>query len=445
MPIFKPRIQVSLLAGLLLAVLLASACGGNAGNANVAAAVGNLHDTPAVRLNFRYEGDVPAPTLDASKSSDQERNAAIQNDFDTNRPQELLDRTLTSPDSKHVAAVYHRVTDMQAEFRIDMYAPDGKLIKKVTSESMAVHFPDTLLWSPDSNSLAFVAMLRALSPVPSGSPSPGANTAPMPAPPAPDANANTAASNTEPPSADATPTIAPTPPAPTGILVFRTEQIYIVGADGSGTRPLTENEGLIYFYYAWSPDSTMLAALATTSREWKYTDITSASKGETLIPQGRPRIIEKNGRERRLDDNATAVRPVWSPDSAKVALAFGNQIRLYDAVGVSPTQAAIPLRNQLLFSSQAYDREQHRLAGGEANANTAPETPANPDDNSTLPNEKDLASFNPIVELAWTAPDLLYLRTAYIRRMRNDADSVTSFARWHRLALSPQVILPANK
>jgi hypothetical protein len=445
MPTFRSTRKPSTLAGLLVASLLASACAGSSGTNGNSVSVGSLRETPSVRLNFRYEGDVPAPTLDAARSADVERNPAIQSDFDTNRPQELVDRTLTSPDAKHVAVVYHRVTDVQAEFRLDIYTPDGKLLKKVTSDTMAVHFPETLVWSPDSNSLAFVAMLRALSALPTASPSPGGTSAATPAA-SPVANANTdgaQVSNTEPPAPDATPIFAPTPPAPTGILTFRTEQIYICAADGSGTRPVTENEGLIYFYYMWSPDSTMLAALAATSREWKYMDMSSASKGETLIPQGRPRIIEKNGRERRLDDNLTAVRPVWSPDSAKVALAFGNQIRLYDAGGVSPTQAAIPLRNQLLFSSQAYDRAQARQASNEANANT--DQPANSDENATLPDEKLLVSFNPIVELAWTAPDLLYLRTAYVRRMRNEADSVTSFARWHRLALSPQSVTPANK
>lgn len=440
MPISKAYAHRRLLTGLLLAVLLASACGNNGGGSSDTVA-GSLRETPAVRLNFRYEGDVPQPTLDPSKAFDQERNSAVQNDFDTNRPQEILDRTLTSPNNKHVAAVYHRVTDVQAEYRLDMYMPDGKLLKKVTSDTMAVHFPDTLRWSPDSNSLAFVAMLRAFSAAPAASPSPGATPAPTLAP---DANANTAdQANTE-PAPEATPTFAPTPAAPTGILTFRTEQIYICGADGGGTRPLTENEGLIYFYFAWSPDSSMLAAMATTSREWKYMDISSASKGETLIPQGRPRVIEKNGRERRLDDNLSAVYPVWSPDSAKIALAFGNQIRLYDAIGATPTQAAIPLRNQLLFSSQAYDRAQQRQAAG-GDANAAAEPPANADENATLPDEKLLVSFNPIVELAWTAPDLLYLKTAYIRRMRNEADSVTSFSRWHRLALSVQPTQAANK
>ena len=433
---------------LICITFLGFGCGNNIFQSQPSAATA-LREVPAVRLNFRYEGDVPAPTLDAAKTTE-ERNQAIQADFDANRPLEVLDRTISAPNKKHVAAIYHRVTDMQAEYRLDMYLADGKLLKKLTSDAMAVHFPDTIVWSPDSNSLAFVAMLRAgLGVVPGATPSASpavntnsssaANTAvPVESNTNSDANANTVVP-------DATPSAAPTPPAPTGILTFRTEQIYISNADGSGVKPVTENEGLIYFYYAWSPDSTMLAALAATSREWKYLDISAASKGESLIPQGRPRIIEKNGRERRLDDNLTAVRPVWSPDSAKVAAAFGSQIRLYDANGTNPTQAAIPLRNQLLISSQAYDREQTRQtqsANTDPNANTPPANTEQP--LSTLPDEKLLVSFNPIVELAWTAEDLLYLKTAYIRRMKNEADSVMSFARWHRLALTTQAAGPAR-
>lgn len=394
-----------------------------------------IRETPAVRLNYRYEGDVPAPTI--AEQTTEDRNPGIQSDFDTNRPQELLDRTISSPDKKHVAAVYHRVTDAPAEYRLDMYTPDGKLVRKMTSDAMAVHFPETIVWSPDSANIAFVAMLRVLTATPSPSPSPGATTDPA-------ANSNTAAqpntnsaepANTEAPVAEATPAPLPTPPPPTGILTFRTEQIYTGAADGSGVRPLTINEGLIYFYYTWSPDSSMIAALAVTSREWKSMDIFSARNGESLIPQGRLRIIEKNGRERRLDDNLTAVRPVWSPDSAKVATAFGDQIRLYDATGTSPTQSAVPLRNQLLISSQAYDRQQQQQA---ADPNAAAQPTPSADEAATLPDAKLLVSFNPIVELAWTAPELLYLKTAYIRRMRNEADSVTSFARWHRIILSAQ-------
>ena len=427
-------------------ILLISGCQNNIFQPQPTAAP-MLRDVPAVRLNFRYEGDVPAPTLDAAKAAAEERNIAVQADFDANRPLELLDRTLTSPDKRRVVAIYHRVTDMQAEFRLDMYTADGKLLKKLTSDAMAVHFPDTIVWSPNSGTLAFVAMIRAAQPdvsssSPAASPAPANTPANTQTPPA--GNANSAdVDNTATP--EATPVLAPTPPAPTGILTFRTEQIYTCTADGNAVKPITENEGLIYFYYAWSPDSSMLAALATTAREWKYMDITSSKKGETMIPLGRPRIVEKNGRERRLDDNLTAAWPVWSPDSAKVAAAFGNQIRLYDVGGTNPTQAAVPLRNQLLISSLAYQREQERQTQSsniDPNANIQPAP--SPNDISTLPNPDDLPSFNPIVELAWTADDLLYLKTAYIRRMKNEADSVMSFARWHRIVLTAQAAGPVK-
>ena len=61
-----------------------------------------------------------------------------------------------------------------------------------------------------------------------------------------------------------------------------------------------------------------------------------------------------------------------------------------------------------------------------------------------LPDEKQLVSYNPIVEIAWTQPDLLYLKTAYVKRLKNEADNVTSFARWHRLVLTPQAAAPAR-
>jgi len=57
---------------------------------------------------------------------------------------------------------------------------------------------------------------------------------------------------------------------------------------------------------------------------------------------------------------------------------------------------------------------------------------------ATLPDEKSLVSFNPIVALAWTSDELLYFQTAFIKRMKKEADSVTSFPRWHRLVLTPQ-------
>ena len=405
---------------------------------------------PAVRLNFRFEADVSAPFVEGGNTAGDERNAAVQADFDANRSFELLERTLPSPDKKHVLAIYRNIADVQAEYRLDMYSPDGQLLRKLTSDTMAVHFPDTIVWSPDSNSLAFVAMIRASRPETGltgpGSPIPGNTAASTPLPLS--TNTNSVGDAPSPEANGSTLPAAPTPAAPTGILTFRTEQIYTCLADGSGVKAITENEGLIYFYYAWSPDSTMLVALAATSREWRYLELTATSKGEVMIPQGRLRIIEKNGRERRLDDNLTNVRPVWSADSSKVAAAFDTQIRIFDANGNNPTQAAIPLRNQLLISSQAYDREQQRKmqtsndnsdANAPANVQPAPEEPL-----STLPDEELLVSFNPIVEIAWTSDDLVYLKTAYVRKMQNAADNVTSFTRWHRVALTAQPVAPAK-
>lgn len=395
-----------------------------------------MRDVSSVRLNYRYEPDVPPPALDIPPRSDAERNSSVQADFDTNRAQELLDRTITSADKRRVLAVYRTINDLPSEVRLDMYSSEGKLLHKVTADTMAGHFPDTITWSPDSKTVAFVATNRTVGVTPTTPPQMGIPPADANVP-GPDANAVPAP----------TPTIsAPTPAAPTGILTFKTEQIYICDGEGTGIKALTQNDGLIYFYYVWSPDSSMLAALAATTREWRIQEMMAEGKGEQMMPQGRLRIIEKNSRERRLDDNMTAVRPVWSPDSAKLAVGYETQVRVYDAVGTSPTQAAIPLKNPLLISSQAYDRDQSRKlqasnANADPNANTTP-VPDQP--LTTLPDERLLVSYNPIVEVAWTADDLVYFKTAYLRRMKNDADSVTSFARWHRLVLTPQPSGPAR-
>jgi len=399
-----------------------------------------LGQVPAVRLNYRYEADVPQPPETQTGAARDEHNPAVQADFDANRTQEVLDRTLTSPDSKRVLAIYHKAGDQSSEFRLDMYAVEGRLINKITADTMAVHFPDTIRWSPDSSTVAFVAMIRgATTDETAGAPvlDPETSTAP--------ANQNTAIPSETPDAnanVDANVAIAsPTPLAPTGILTFRTEQIYICDADGLNARAITQNEGLIYFYYVWSPDSTMLAALAAKSIEWRYLNDRADKNGEIFVPVGRPRVVEKNGRERRLDDGITAVQPVWSADSTKVACAFEHQIRLYDANGTAPTQAAIPLRNNLLISSQVYDRDQQEKLNAEniqTEANAAPAANSNAAQPNTLPDATTLVSFNPIVALSWPSDDLLYFQTAYIKRMKNEADSVTSFPRWHRLVLTPQ-------
>lgn len=435
---------------LVLMGLITSACPRPAEPPSSTAVITALKDVPAVRLNYRYEADVPAPNENRRPRSD-ERSAAVQADFDQNRPQELLDKTIPSADGKRILAVYHMPADTQSEFRLDMYSAEGSLLRKITPDAMAVHFPDTIVWSPDSSTVAFVAMTRGVS-IATATPTPPDGITAKPTPhkdagsaltvePTPDAGDPEANAN-----ADLPPVVA-TPVPPANVLTFRTEQIYICNSDGDAIKPLTQNEGLIYFYYVWSPDSAMLAALAATGREWQYLEYQANEKKEQYVPIGRPRVIEKTGRERRLDDGLTAVQPVWSPDSAKIACGFGDQVRVYDARGDVPTQAAIPLNSHLRLSSQAYDRDQQAKlnANSESNVNSntnsaannanvnAPALPPN-----ALPDPNTLVSFNPIIELNWPTEEQLYFQTAYVKRMRNDADSAMSFPRWHRLFLTPQ-------
>ena len=431
-------------AFLLVCLALLSACQNVSKNAEIGPT--SLSQVPAVRLSFRYEPDVPGPAETAKPAPTEDRNAAVQSDFDQNRGQEILDKTVTSPDKKRVLAVYHKVNDLQAEFRLDMYSADGKLLRKVTPDTMAVHFPDTITWAPDSSSVAFVAMVRAGQDE-SAAPPAKPDVTPPPGPedfdktptePGTEANANT---NTAPAS--------PTPVAPVGVLTFRTEQIYLCDAEGDGIKPLTQSEGKIYFYFIWSPDSRMLAAMAATQPEWRAAFGQAEGRGEVFVPPGRLRIVEKTGRERLLDDALTQVHPVWSPDSSKVAAAFDTQVRIYDAVGTTPTQAAIQLRNQLLLSSQAYDQELERKAAAEnAVANNSNAQPAAPASNSqsatTLPDPSKLVSFSPIVDLEWTSDDILYFQTGYVKEYKNAADSRRSYLRWHRLVFSPQAQTPAR-
>ncbi len=407
-----------------------------------------LRDVPALRLNFRYEADVPAPSDPTTLAPTEEKNAAVQADFDANRQQEILVKTIPSPNRQRLLTVYQRLGDEDAAFRLDMYSGDGKFLRRVTPDTMTADFPDIIVWSPDSTNVAFVAIARqgglnSLTPLPTPAASNSNTSANKPA----NSNANTNANvnadvnaNSEPANTTIAPT-APTPESAPNVITFRTEQIYVCNSEGIDLKPITQNEGLIYYYFVWSPDSSMLAALSATYQEWRFLQMQAEKGGEVFLPLGRPRIVEKNGRERRLDDNLTAARPVWSPDSAKVAVGYNSdnkptQIRIYDAIGDQPTQAAIPLRNQLLISSKAFDDKVNNEQSSQSNANVETNTnPAQP--SMTLPDEKTLVSFQPIIALEWSVDNLLYLQTGYVKQYKT-GDGARSSLRWHRLVLSPQ-------
>ena len=447
---YKPYFKIS--SVLLILVIFSASCR-QVGN-NKTSAPEALRDISALKLNFRFEADVPEPSTAKQNAQTEERIQAVQSDFDANRNGEALDKTILSPDKQSVLAIYHLPTDTPNEYRLDMYMPDGKLLRKITPDSMAVHFPDTIVWSPDSSTAAFVAMIRY------GGQNAAPPTAPTPPTAGTETNSNSAENTNAETNANAetnlnTNTGPPVPETPGTVLTFRTEQIYSVSRDGSNLKALTQNEGLIYFYFVWSPDSSALAALAATWREWQVGQAQTDQRGEIFIPSGRPRLIEKNGRIRILDDNVTAVHPVWSPDSAKVALAFDKDVRIYDAIGDSPTQAGIPLRNQLLLSSKTFDdglrsKEQSNTnTNANANVNTTTNANANANVNANvnlpanlpagaLPDENMLVSFNPIIKLDWGQDSMLYLQTGYVKEMKDSANSAHSYLRWHRLVLSPQ-------
>jgi hypothetical protein len=179
---------------------------------------------------------------------------------------------------------------------------------------------------------------------------------------------------------------------------------------------------LIYFSLAWAPDTHALVALACKESEW------DARERQFKTPAGRPRLISVDGQERLLDDALAEAPPVWSPDSSKVATAFGVDIGIYDAGPRAPTRARIVLQERLLTASAAFDEKAQ--AGRKKSAEETNKTT-----NQATPSPGELPfSFNPIVRLEWPAPERLYLETAYVT-LRSD---LKTFSRWHLLTLSPQ-------
>lgn len=360
-----------------------------------------LRDVPAQRLAFNFQADLePPPGLTTEEPRTLE---LIQQDFDTRRKDDALLRTVVSPDGQRALALYGTTDEPAQTFRIDLYSADGNFLRNLTPPDLAVVFQDSVVWSPDSGSIAFVGR-KSL------------KAAPSPTPLAEEEPALPSASPV--PTASIEPAFAP-------LAVFNTEQVYLCNRDGYDLKPLTTREGLIYFALSWAPDNHALAALACKESEW------GMREREFKIPAGRPRLISPDGHERLLDDALAEAPPVWSPDSSKVATAFGVDIGIYDAAGRSPTQARIALRERLIAASAAFDEKSQ--AG-----KTKPNEPANKTGRAEPPAATTGTlpfSFNPIVRLEWPAPEKLYIETAYIS-LRSEL--IKTFSRWHVLILSPQ-------
>src|SRR5256714_340913 len=356
-----------------------------------------LRDVPANKLAFNFQADVDPP---ANLPSDEVKSApAIQQDFDSRRQQDALQRTVVSPDGQRALALYGTADEPTTTFRIDLYSADGTFLRNVTPPTLAVVFPDSVTWSADSSMIALVGRKSA-----AAQPSP----TPLDLQPEP-----LLPSASPVPTATIGPTFAPLP-------VFNTEQVYVCNRDGFELRPLTTRDGLIYFGLAWAPDSHALAALACKENEW------DTREKQFKTPAGRPRLIMTNGTERLLDDQLAEAPLVWSPDSSKVATSFESDIGVYDATNKAPTQARIKLNETLLTASAAYEE---KLPGKKVESAKPDQTQAN-SSAAALP-----ASFNPIVRLEWPAPEKLYLETAFVRLF---SEPVHTWSRWHLITFSPQ-------
>jgi hypothetical protein len=364
-----------------------------------------LRDVPARNLAYRLAPDVNLPSnLNPDEVPDKDVNVA--NDFAAKRENDALLRTIASPDGKRVLALYGTEDEPSSAFRIDLYSSTGEFLRNLIPPDISCLFPETVTWSPDGRFINFIARKRVS---PSPTPTPPTRTEPEPA-----------ASPFG--SPEASPSVAPLFPAVTS---FNTEQIYICNRDGYDLKPLTSREGLIYFYFAWAPDSHALVALACTEEEW------NAREQQYKLPAGRPRLITPDGAERLLDDGITDALPVWCPDASKVATAYDTDVAIYDAGGSTPTQGRVPLGNQLIAASVSYEE---RSGTKKANANAKPAaSPASSSSPSVPP------SFNPIVTLQWPSPETLYFKTAYVRVMRSE--TINTFQRWHQLNLSAQAAI----
>ena len=359
-----------------------------------------LRDVPARNLAYRLSPDVTSPSSALEDPAD--KHGAVVNDFSTKRKDDALVRTVVSPDGRRVLALYGTADEPGSTFQIDLYNSEGQFLRNLIPPDISCVFPDTVSWSPDGNYINFIARKRIApspTPTPPNEPEPDPAASPVPSP-------------------SVAPLFAP-------VTSFNTEQIYICNRDGYDLKPLTSREGLIYFYFVWAPDGHALAALACKEDEW------NARERQFKLPAGRPRLIAPDGSERLLDDGITDALPVWSPDASKIATAFDTDVAIYDAGGKTPTQARLPLGDQLIAASVAY--EQKTTTKKESpNANSP--APASTSASGGVP-----PSFNPIVRLDWRAPETLYFQTAFVRVM--PSDTINTFQRWHMLNISAQAAI----
>jgi hypothetical protein len=371
----------------------------------------SLRDVPAERLAFRFEPDLAEEKLPEHLRRDEpeEPAAAIRSAFETQRPSDALIRTVADPTGMRALVLYGTNTT-DTDFRIDLYNTTGQFIRNVLPPDLTGVFPAEVAWSPDGASILFIGVRT---------PTPEAGPTPSDAAPAPPELSPSPAAGVTPEAPQAEPTAAPLIPS---TQTFRTEQVYVGDRDGYNLHPLTAREGLIYFKLAWSPDGRAVAALACKEDEWE------AQRREGNPHAGRPRVVTLEGQERLLDDRATPVEPVWSPDASKVATAFEYDVAVYDAGGRAPTGAGLSLREPLRAASADYDARVFKKAEPKATPQGAAPR--------QQPSEAVLISMNPFVRLEWVEPETIYAQTAFVHIYHDEP--VFKYPRWHVIHVSPQ-------
>ncbi len=180
-----------------------------------------LAEIPAEGLAYKFETDIESKNLPAALQSNEPTpeifQEAVKKDFDSRRIEDILLRTVASPDASRVLALYETAETLQGEFRIDLYDKDGNLQRALLPRELSGGFPQKVAWSPDGNFIAFIGLRSSTA------------AQPAPTPPPPDI-----AETTLPDTALPTPSASPVVP---GVPAFSSEQIYICDREGYTLRP----------------------------------------------------------------------------------------------------------------------------------------------------------------------------------------------------------------
>ena len=128
-------------------------------------------------------------------------------------------------------------------------------------------------------------------------------------------------------------------------------QIWVIDADGKN--PIRLTDGLVDTYPDWSPDGTKIVY-----------DAHLVPEGHDLAPGGIA-VMDADGKNKRLVNNARGLHPSWAPDGKRIAFISGkhftNHLYVMDVDGRNRTQLTHDFVNKRLPSwspdgrSIAYD------------------------------------------------------------------------------------------